>query len=161
MIPILSAAATVFRLNHRLVLSCLDGMDDEVSRRRLSDNTNHAAFLVAHLAGARHFLLGLLGVETADPFPELAEARSIEDVERFPSVEELREAWRELGERLEATWGELDEERLAADSPQPFPVEDGSLLGAIAFLAQHESYHVGQLAMLRKAHGLGAMTYPQ
>jgi len=159
--PSLRAAACVFRLNHRLVLNCLDGMDDAVAQRRLTDGTSHAAFLVAHLAGARHFLLGLLGVETEDPFPELAEARSIEDVERFPTVDELRAAWRDLGERLDAAWGELDEERLARDSPQEFPVEDGSLLGGIAFLAQHESYHLGQLAMLRKAHGLGPMSYAE
>jgi uncharacterized damage-inducible protein DinB len=30
------------------------------------------------------------------------------------------------------------------------PVADPSVLGALTFLLQHESYHVGQLAMLKK-----------
>jgi hypothetical protein len=38
-------------------------------------------------------------------------------------------------------------------------VGDRTLLGALAFLAQHESYHVGQLALLRKYAGLPAMRY--
>ena len=34
-----------------------------------------------------------------------------------------------------------------------------AVLGAVAFLLQHDSYHVGQLALLRKHFGLGAMRY--
>jgi uncharacterized damage-inducible protein DinB len=38
-------------------------------------------------------------------------------------------------------------------------VSDGSVLGAVAFLAQHESYHMGQLGLLRKALGYPPMSY--
>lgn len=157
--PALKPLASLYRLNHRLVLNCLDGMDDATAQRRLTDDTSHAAFLMVHLTGARHFLLRLLGEEIEDPFPELAAARSIEDIEHFPEVEELRSAWQQMNERLEQTFEGLDEARLTQRSPQEFPVDDASLLGGIAFLAQHESYHLGQVAMLRKAHGLGAMSY--
>ena len=36
---------------------------------------------------------------------------------------------------------------------------DPSTLGSRAFLVQHDSYHIGQLAMLRRVHGLPAMRY--
>jgi len=155
----LRAAASVFQLNQRLVLSCVEGMDDATVQTRLTDNTNHVAFLFAHLVGARRYLLGLLGVPVEDPFPELAKAKSLDDVDRFPSLEAMRSAWDEMGERLSAALESLDEAQLDERSPQDFPVDDKSFLGGVAFVAQHESYHVGQLAMLRKALGLGAMSY--
>jgi uncharacterized damage-inducible protein DinB len=42
---------------------------------------------------------------------------------------------------------------------QALPGADGTVLGALAFLAQHESYHVGQVALLRRQLGLPAMSY--
>jgi uncharacterized damage-inducible protein DinB len=33
------------------------------------------------------------------------------------------------------------------------------MLGALTFLVQHDSYHIGQLALLRKHAGLPAMRY--
>ncbi len=48
---------------------------------------------------------------------------------------------------------------LGRESPQEFPVNDGSLLAGIAFLLAHEAFHIGQLAFLRKYVGLGPMSY--
>ena len=49
---------------------------------------------------------------------------------------------------------------LAAPAPWQAPgVDDKTMLGLLAFLAQHDSYHVGQMAILRKAVGLQAMSY--
>jgi hypothetical protein len=71
---------------------------------------------------------------------------------------------------VSATWDAASEaiaDRLAAasaaelDRPAPhrFPVGGATLLGALGFLAQHDSYHVGQLALLRKLAGLPGMKY--
>ncbi|MBA3894224.1 MAG: hypothetical protein H0X69_11105 [Gemmatimonadales bacterium] len=40
-----------------------------------------------------------------------------------------------------------------------FPMGDSTRLGLIAFLTQHESYHVGQAAFLRRQIGKPAMGY--
>jgi len=40
-----------------------------------------------------------------------------------------------------------------------FPVADPTRLGTLAFLAQHDTYHIGQLALLRRFVGLKAMSY--
>jgi hypothetical protein len=40
-----------------------------------------------------------------------------------------------------------------------FPIGDATVLGLIAFMVQHDSYHIGQLALLRKHYGLPAMRY--
>jgi hypothetical protein len=40
-----------------------------------------------------------------------------------------------------------------------FPGVERTRLGALTFLVQHDSYHLGQLALLRKPAGLPAMSY--
>ncbi len=158
--PLVRPVHEIFQLNERLVTNCLDGMDDETAQKRFAPSTNNAAFLALHLVDARHYVLGLLGVESEHPFgSEYDEARGVDDVERFPTVAELRDAWQTVAGKLASALEEAAEEQLTADAPVGFPVADKSLAGGLAFLAQHESYHVGQLALLRKAHGLGAMSY--
>jgi hypothetical protein len=70
---------------------------------------------------------------------------------------------------LEERFAALTEAELSARAPHQFPVADESVLGMIALMVQHDSYHVGQLALLsyhvgqlallRKHYGLAAMRY--
>ncbi len=160
MLPNLLASAETCRLNDRLLLACLDGMDDAAAQKVLAPATNHAAFLALHLVDARCFLLRMLGDEVEHPFgDEYDDAKVIDDIERFPTVDELRAAWQETGPRLASALEGMTGKRLAARPAFKFPVADPTLAGAVTFLAQHESYHVGQLALLRKGLGLGPMSY--
>jgi hypothetical protein len=43
--------------------------------------------------------------------------------------------------------------------PFPLPISDPTALSLLTFFVQHDSYHVGQLALLRKHAGLPAMQY--
>jgi uncharacterized damage-inducible protein DinB len=40
-----------------------------------------------------------------------------------------------------------------------FPLEDTSRLGLIAFLAQHDAYHLGQIGFIRRQLGKPPMSY--
>jgi hypothetical protein len=152
----------ILRLNTKLLRNCLDGMTDEAAGSRPSAATNNAAFIAAHTTDARFYLLRLLGVELANPLtPYIAKARSIDDIARMPSLDVIRDGWASashaLRDRLDAmTAGELE-----ADVPNAprFPGTDKSALSVLTFLVQHDSYHVGQLSLLRKYVGLPAMKY--
>ncbi|MBD3335094.1 MAG: hypothetical protein GF355_06225, partial [Candidatus Eisenbacteria bacterium] len=68
---------------------------------------------------------------------------------------EIASAWEASQEKLRAALGGLKPEQLLAPLPEdrnPFKV--GSLAEMIGALAFHESYHVGQLGVLRRAAGL-------
>lgn len=152
--------AATLRLNTRLMANCMEGVDDALAGTRWCDRTNHMAFLAAHLVGARAYLTGMLGGDGTDPFHELLGAAStIDEVEEFPRVAEIMSAWSEVSERLLAALEAADEEALAASPAFQFPIDDATVLGGVAFLVQHDSYHIGQLALLRKHWGLGAMSY--
>lgn len=158
--PLVAPLHGLFRLHTRLYLNCLEGVDDHAARRRPDGRTNSLAFVAVHLVDARHFLAAYLAAEAANPFAALLkDARGIDDVEGLPGVEEVRAAWRGVSEVLDARLAALTEEEIRAASPQAFPVEDRSVLGGIAFLAHHDAYHVGQMALLRKHLGFGPMQY--
>lgn len=147
-------------LNTRLLKNCLAGVDDQAAQMRINERTNHIAFIVCHLLDARCFLAGYLGVTAENPFKELLEgARGIDDMKEFPSLEQIVLAWQSVAEVLENRFTSITSAELKAQSSQAFPVEDQTVLSGIAFLLQHESFHIGQLALLRKHFGFGSMSY--
>ncbi len=79
------------------------------------------------------------------------------DPAMIPDADEILAAWEALREPLRARLAQLTEAELDAVSPRKVPMEDGSVLGTLTFLAYHEGYHVGQMALVRKALGLGGL----
>ena len=45
----------------------------------------------------------------------------------------------------------VSEETLAAPSPFPIPGDNQTLGDLLAFLTMHESYHIGQLGLIKKS----------
>jgi uncharacterized damage-inducible protein DinB len=152
--------AEIYRLNTRLVHNCLDGLTEEQGRARPVAAANSAAFIAAHVADTRFAIVAWLGAPLENPLSAtLADARGIDDIAELPTLAEIRAAWDVVSGALEGRLALLSAEELDAPSPQRFPAGGPTLLGALSFLAQHDSYHVGQLALLRKAAGLPAMRY--
>ena len=158
--PRIGPLAEILRLNTRLFVNCLDGMNDEQASLRPSAATNNAGFVALHVADARYFLLGLLGAELANPFAALAgDARGIDDLGVLPPLGTIRTAWTAVADAVDHRLQQIAAAELDAPTASRFPVEPPTLLGALTFLVQHDSYHVGQLALLRKHAGLPAMGY--
>lgn len=150
----------IFVMNTRLFAFCLEEMTDEIARSRVSPNTNHAYFLACHLVDARYFLGRMLGYTRSSPLADALEsAQSIDDLAEPPPLSELLDVWQVLSDELGQHLTTLSDDALTAKAPQDFPLPDNRMLGAIAFLLQHESFHLGQMALLRKAAGLSPMRY--
>jgi len=158
--PRLAPLANILDLNTRLLRNCLDGVDDVVARQRPTSDTNHLAFLTAHLADARHFLASTLGVPLENPLAaQLEYGKTLDEVGDLPPLSELVAVWDRVSAHLAGQIPGIVASRLDADSGLRFPVQDRTVLGAVAFLVQHDSYHIGQMAFLRRELGLQAMSY--
>jgi uncharacterized damage-inducible protein DinB len=152
--------ASVIRLNSRLFLNCLTDVSDAAATTRPDGSTNNMAFIGCHLVDARHFMTVQLGLSSPHPFGDrYMDVQRIEDMTDFPAVAEIRGGWLGLAPALEACVARLSREDLGRPSRARFPIEDPTVAGMIAFLIQHESYHIGQLALLRKFTGYPAMSY--
>lgn len=152
--------AEILRLNTVLFRNCLDGLSDEQAVVRPSNGTNSATFIAAHLASSRFFLLKTLGADERDPLASYLDGRKgIDDCAQLPSLREIDAAWTQGAHLLRDRLDALTPADLDGPSALKFPLANGTLLGTLTFLVQHDSYHVGQLSLLRKYAGLPAMRY--
>jgi uncharacterized damage-inducible protein DinB len=157
--PAVTAPAAILRLDTELFLKCLEGVDDAVAVRRVTPDTNSIAFIAAHLVDGRHFLAEYLGAPLPNPMaPLLAGAKRQDDLATLPATSDLTAAWEAVSAHLAVTVERLDTGQLSAER-RSFPGSDHTVLGGMAFLIQHESTHIGQLALLRRQLGLPAMSY--
>jgi uncharacterized damage-inducible protein DinB len=152
--PAIGSIPLIFTLNDGLMTRALDGLSDEECSRPLTDRTNSLLWILSHAVDTRAFMLRQLG----DPYDTgwgalFARGAALDPNASYPSREQVTRAQHEVSERLRARLASLDEATLAT------PATDLNLPGAktvadvIAFFALHDSYHVGQMALVRK--GLG------
>ena len=158
--PRIAPLAGMLDVNTRLFRNCLEGLSQEQSRTRPSGVTNHAAFVAAHLVESRYYILKGLGAPLPCPLAKyLGEWRGIDEITEWPSLTETLDAWEAGSKALAARLGSVTAAELDAPAPTKMPVHEQTVLGTLTFLVQHDSYHVGQLSLLRKFAGLPAMKY--
>lgn len=158
--PQIAPLAAILDLNTDLLLNCLDGLSEAEAEHRLAAGGNSVAFLAAHLTDSRHFLAARLGSSLANPLARfLADARGIEEIREWPSLDEIRTAWRAISDHLQRILADLTAAEVSQPDSHRFPLADRTLLGVLAFLVQHDSYHVGQVAFIRRQLGKPAMSY--
>jgi hypothetical protein len=87
--------------------------------------------------------------------PYLENVRGIDDVKRFPSLAEIQHAWTTASHALRDRPAEMTpaEQDASIACPFPLPVSEPTALSLLTFFFQHDSYHIGQLALLRKHAG--------
>jgi len=158
--PALAPVAEIYALNTTLLVNCFTGVSDAQAAARVLAGANSMAFVAVHVIDARFHAAALLGRTAPNPLEAtLGAVERIEDVTSLPTVGQFLDMWESISAHLADAFETASSDRLAAPGPRLFPVRDGSVLGALTFLAQHESYHVGQLALVRKALGFPAMSY--
>lgn len=156
--PSVVPLAAILRTNTELLLNCLAGLDDARARQRLTSASNSIAFLVAHMVQCRHAIAAALGAPLPDRMgPYLDAARSLDDVGVLPSLTELRDAWERVSAHLAVQIERADTPGLRSPG-RAVPGGDGTVLGEMAYLVQHDSYHLGQVSLLRRQVGLPPMS---
>jgi len=152
--PRLSSIAEIYRTNTGLFSMTLAGVTDEQARTRVASEVNAPAWIAGHLVGARTLVARLAGRSYEFPQAErFARGQPAGDPAELPSLAEISEHWRGVSEVILARFPELSDEDLDAEAEGKFPIEQPGVLGALAFLALHDSYHLGQLGYLRKVLG--------
>lgn len=145
----------MFKFNTDIVNKAIAEVEPEHWFKKPGDDSNHLMWVMGHLVVHRARTLKTLGVEYDNPWATIF-ARGAERLadEEYPSTEEMREAWEQVSNRLSAALQNPTAEVLAKDPPKG-PTFDGKTSGSVAFLAFHDTYHVGQISYLRKWLGYG------
>ncbi|MEO8151260.1 MAG: DinB family protein [Bacteroidia bacterium] len=150
----------ILNMNERLFLNALSGITDENAKERISDHNNPLIWILTHTVWARYNMCQFLGKPGNNPYSGMFENfKPFEVSMKFPAIDNLKAEWKKASDLLKEGLASVTEEHLASDSPLKSPIGDFTIGGTIAFLAQHESYDIGQIAFLKKFLTKEAMSY--
>ena len=159
MVQSLNQAALILNLNERLFINAMAGVTDEMAKERISDHNNPFNWLATHTTWARYNIAAFLGKPAPNPYNGMFENfKPFEESMQFDSLEKITAEWKKASALLREGLESITEEQLAGQGFNN-PAGDPSVSGTIAFLAQHESYDVGQMAQLKKYLTGEAMSY--
>lgn len=146
----------MFKTNTNIVKKATDVIRPEHWFLKPGDVSNHMMWVVGHLVVSRASVLKLLGSEWSTPWDSLfARGAKPAPQNQYPGVEDICLAWNDVSNQLSASLASVPADVLANPAPKGAPSYDGKVGGLVAFLAFHETYHVGQVTYLKKWLGYG------
>ena len=150
----------IFNLNSRLFVNTLEGISDQHAEERIAPHINPIIWIAAHTLWARINTSMFLGSQVENPYNDLfANFAPYDKSKKYPSLSSIKSEWRQATESLNKGLENATSDQLSAEAPLKNPTGDFSNAGTVAFLAQHESYDIGQLGLLKKYFTKEAMSY--
>ena len=151
----------ILNLNTRLFNNSLEGVTEEQANVRISEHNNSLIWLTTHTVWGRYLICSALGKPPAkNPYDGMFENfKPFDPKDKYPTLAELKTEWTKASELLKEALDSVTEEQLSAKGPFPVPVDDSTNGGACAFFVQHESFSIGQMALLKKYFTKEAMQY--
>ena len=144
-------------LNRKLYTNALDGVSNADLAKRTSDTSNSMLWVAGHIAHVRAMIASLLGQQVESPLEAFNDSYSPE--KDYADIETVKDFFNKVTHSVHGGLSTASDEVLGGAPPFPLPITDQSVGGAIAFLVQHEAYHVGQLGILRRELGYEATSY--
>jgi hypothetical protein len=147
--------AGIFKLNTDLFKRTIQGIPPARLLARPADDSNHLLWITGHVVVHRARVLKLLGQEWSAAWePLFVRGAKLAEDAQYPGIDEMGQVWDEVSGRVSMALAAASREALAAPVSKGMTL-DGKISGQISFLALHESYHIGQMAYLRKWLGFG------
>lgn len=147
-------------------VSVIDGINDKDGSRVLSENTNSLEWLAGHLITGRYRNLLRIGAKV-EPYNQLEKfinqtlpppnAIAFSKDIKYPSLTESKQQWIEYAKLFLERLNQIDEIVLKTTLPFTLPTGGTTVEDALLFLALHETYHIGQMSIIRKALGYSEM----
>ena len=151
--PVTRPLAVIFSVNDGFIARAIEGLSEDDLWHRPSPDNNPMFWLLGHIVHTRGSVLRLLGdsfrTGWGDVFQRGSTVRKPSD---YPSLDQIEIFRKETASRLASRLASVTDEQLAAEATYKLP-GCSVLADQIGFLALHESYHVGQLAYIRKMLG--------
>lgn len=148
-------AINLLKMSRMNTLGILKKIPEEHMLLRPVPGGNHALWIIGHLANVDDETLMLLSGDA----PRLdstwkenfATGSTVRDgADGYPAPAELRKVFSSLRKDFSRWFDSLDEQQLLTTLPGRFEGV-GDHLAMCGFMAWHESYHCGQLSVVRKA----------
>lgn len=128
-------------------------ISDPEAIARHANGANSLHWLAAHVVTARHHVTTLLGIEGELPWNGAFEGPAADGIENTVSPQHVIREWNRITPIMMRALASSDQRLLKTAPASPFPTIEGTTLAALAILAHHEAYHIGQLGYVRRLLG--------
>ena len=146
--------ANLYKVNTGLVIKALEMSNASEHHTRIGDKANSFHWIAGHLTASRFTVANMLGLNEQFPNDELFSFGSEpKDPSAYQSIDEIKQAWGEIAEKLLARLEEVTDADLDGEAPFEVPGVPKKIGDLVSFLQLHESYHVGQLAYINRMQG--------
>jgi uncharacterized damage-inducible protein DinB len=154
---VVAPIAMIFAVNDDLVARALDGLTPQELWQAPTERNNAMLWIAGHVVQTRATVLELLGETVDTGWGNVFErGATVAEPEKYPSRESIEQMHREVGPRLLAKLASLDDQYLARPATMELPGVR-TIADQLGFFALHDTYHVGQMAYIRKALGYPAL----
>ncbi len=143
----------IYRANNMLLLNAVKDVKESDLSLRPDDKANSMLWIAGHMTDARYMATKMVGHEEECPWGDLFSRGEAVDNSAVPDMTEIVEVCNGISKTMLNVLTNAPDEILEAPSTLDLPVEDNNVLNGIAFLAMHDSYHIGQLAYIRRLLG--------
>ena len=144
----------IFKFNNNLVSRSLDGLSDEDVWTQLAGAGNPIGWVLGHLTETRGGILRELGVAFDPGWGGRFKRGSMrQDRSTYPSREEIEAQWKATHHPMRDAFAGITADKLASAATREIVPGVRTFGDQIGFFAAHESYHVGQIAFIRKQLG--------
>lgn len=149
-----------FNLLDKWFNAAVAGITDEESNRRVNPEMNHIKYLTGHLVNSLFGIAGASGVKVERKWDDIfgggRRTKALDDF-NYPTMDTLISEWNNLAPEVKRAIANLSEANLAEELLGSFLANSGMFDGSkgdfLTFMNQHQIYHIGQIAILRRALG--------
>jgi uncharacterized damage-inducible protein DinB len=157
-----------YDLHDVLFNNVIEDISDQESNQCTVEPLNSIKWIAGHLLWAQRSLVRIGGAQVEIPWTghfltlqgSTEEERKMPKGE-FPTIEQIRDKWNETTPVIRAGLADLSDAALdtVVEFRHPITPFDNTVAGLWAFINDHQSYHIGQIGILRRALGKAAMQY--
>jgi len=155
-----------FKLINYWYLAALENIKDDDGRIVVPGQTNSLEWIAGHLITGRYRNLVRLGLQV-EPYFHLDKfidqtlpppnAIAFNSEINYPSLSSSRKQWMNYSTVLLERLNNMDEKTLKSEISFTVPIGGNTIEDSELFAIMHETYHIGQMSIIRKALGYNAM----
>ena len=157
-----------YDLHDILFNNVIESISDSEANTCVAEPMNSVKWLAGHLLWAQRNLVRIGDAQVEIPWTGhfLTVQGSTEEERKmpkgeFPTIEQIRDKWNEVTPAIRKGLVNLPDAALNSviEVKHPIAPFDNTLAGLWAFINDHQSYHIGQIGILRRRLGKEPMSY--
>ncbi len=153
MLDLLRPIAEQYAFNGSLFAIAFDDLSGEEARTAPGPGSSSIHWIGGHLVTARYHTLQLLRKKAPVPWEGRFESSVPAGEQAAVSIERIIDEWNRVTPVLMSALAGAEKRLLHTAPPTPFPTIEQNTLAALAFMANHEAYHLGQISYARRLAG--------